>query len=79
MQYKLKAMTLAVSAAAVMGYVAPASAQISGDVIKIGLITDMSGVYADVDGPGGVEAVKMAIADMGGNINGKKIELIVAD
>ena len=79
MQIKLKAMTVAVSAAAVMGYVAPASAQISGDVIKIGLITDMSGVYADLDGPGGVEAVKMAIADMGGNINGKKIELVVAD
>jgi len=79
MQYKLKALTLAVSAAAVMGYVAPASAQISGGVIKIGLITDMSGVYADLDGPGGVEAVKMAIADMGGSINGKKIEFIVAD
>jgi branched-chain amino acid transport system substrate-binding protein len=79
MQFKLKAMTLAVSAAAVMGYVAPASAQISGDVIKIGMITDMSGTYADLDGPGGVEAVKMAIADMGGSINGKKIELVVAD
>jgi branched-chain amino acid transport system substrate-binding protein len=79
MQLKLKALTLAVSAAAAMGFGAPASAQISGDVIKIGLITDMSGVYADVDGPGGVEAVKMAIADMGGNINGKKIELVVAD
>ncbi|HEY8100553.1 MAG TPA: ABC transporter substrate-binding protein [Burkholderiaceae bacterium] len=79
MQFKLKAMTLAVSAAAVMGFTVPASAQISGDVIKIGLITDMSGVYTDLDGPGGVEAVKMAIADMGGSINGKKIEFIVAD
>jgi len=79
MQGKLKAMTLAVSAAAVMGFAAPASAQISGDVIKIGLITDMSGVYADVDGPGGAEAMRMAIADMGGSINGKKIELVTAD
>ena len=79
MQCKLKALTLAVSAATVMGFTVPASAQISGDVIKIGLITDMSGVYADLDGPGGVEAVKMAIADMGGSINGKKVEFIVAD
>jgi branched-chain amino acid transport system substrate-binding protein len=79
MQYKLKAMAVALSAAAVMGYAAPASAQISGDVIKIGLITDMSGVYADLDGAGGVEAVKMAIADMGGKIDGKKVEFIYAD
>ncbi len=58
---------------------APAQAQISGDVIKIGFITDMSGLYADIDGPAGAEAIRMAIAAMGGNINGKKIELLVAD
>ncbi|MBI1889491.1 MAG: ABC transporter permease, partial [Burkholderiales bacterium] len=62
---KVKVLTAAVCGALAVGFSAPASAQISGDVIKIGLITDMSGVYADVDGPGGVEAVKMAIADMG--------------
>ncbi|MBC7734300.1 MAG: ABC transporter substrate-binding protein [Bacteriovorax sp.] len=54
-------------------------AQISGDVIRIGFITDMSGLYADIDGPAGAEAIKMAIADMGGAINGKKIEVLVAD
>ena len=64
-------------AAALLG--ASAQAQISGDVIKIGFITDMSGLYADIDGPAGAEAIKMAIADMGGAINGKKIELLVAD
>jgi branched-chain amino acid transport system substrate-binding protein len=58
---------------------APASAQVSGDVIKIGLITDMSSVYADIDGQGGVEAIKMAIADQGGAIAGKKIEVMFAD
>jgi branched-chain amino acid transport system substrate-binding protein len=59
---------------------APAvQAQVSGDVIRIGLITDMSGLYSDIDGPAGAEAVRMAIADMGGAINGKKIEFIVAD
>ncbi len=39
----------------------------------------MSGVYADIDGPAGADAIRMAIADMGGAINGKKIELLVAD
>jgi branched-chain amino acid transport system substrate-binding protein len=62
-----------------IGYSAAASAQISNDTIKIGFITDMSGVYADVDGPAGAESIKMAIADMGGMINGKKIEFISAD
>jgi len=77
---KLKAMSLAVStAAAAFAFAAPASAQVSGDVIKIGFITDISGVYSDIDGQGGAEAIKFAIADMGGSINGKKIELVVAD
>jgi branched-chain amino acid transport system substrate-binding protein len=43
------------------------------------MLTDMSGVYADIDGQGGAEAIRMAIADLGGNVNGKKIEFIVAD
>lgn len=56
-----------------------AHAQISGDVIRIGLITDMSGLYSDIDGAGGVEAIRMAIADAGGSIAGKKIEVLFAD
>jgi branched-chain amino acid transport system substrate-binding protein len=76
---KLKAMTVAVSAAVTMGFSGSASAQISGDVVKIGFITDISGLYSDIDGQGGAEAIKMAIADFGGTVNGKKIELISAD
>jgi branched-chain amino acid transport system substrate-binding protein len=56
-----------------------AHAQMSGDTIKIGFITDMSGVYSDIDGQGGAEAIRMAIADAGGSINGKKIEFVFAD
>ena len=56
-----------------------ARAQYSDDVIRIGLITDMSGLYADLDGAGGVEAVKMAIADAGGKVNGKPVEFVYAD
>jgi branched-chain amino acid transport system substrate-binding protein len=69
--------TLAV--ATMFGASAPAQAQISGDVIKIGIITDMAGVYGDIDGMGGVEAIRMAIADMGGAINGKKIEVLYSE
>ena len=67
------------AALAVLAIGTSAQAQISNDTVKIGFITDMSGFYADVDGPGGVEAIRMAIADMGGKINGKKVELLVAD
>src|SRR5436305_10443312 len=58
---------------------AAAQAQISGDVVKIGVMNDMSGLYADLGGPGSVEAAKMAIADFGGSVNGKKIEIVSAD
>ncbi len=76
---KRKTLAIAASALCALGLSCSAQAQISGDTIKIGMITDMSGVYSDIDGPGGVEAVKMAIADMGGMINGKKIEFMVVD
>lgn len=56
-----------------------AQAQISGDTVKIGHITDMSGLYADIDGSAGSEAIKMAIADFGGKVLGKPIEFISAD
>ena len=56
-----------------------AQAQVSGDVLRIGFVTDMSGLYADIDGPAGAEAIKMAIADFGGSVLGKKIELLTAD
>ena len=69
----------AIAAAALFGAVTPAQAQISGDVIRIGFITDMSGLYGDIDGPAGADAIRMAIAEMGGEINGKKIELLTAD
>ena len=54
---------------------APASA----NAIRIGFITDMSGVYADIDGPAGAEVIKWAIADSGGSVLGKPVELLTAD
>jgi branched-chain amino acid transport system substrate-binding protein len=58
----------------------PASAQgISGDVIKIGVMNDQNGPYADNCGPGSVAAARLAVQDAGGAINGKKIEIVSAD
>jgi len=74
---------VALGFAAVLALTATASAQIepflSGKVVKIGVLTDMSGLYADTGGPGSVEAARMAIADFGGTVNGKKIVLVSAD
>jgi branched-chain amino acid transport system substrate-binding protein len=76
----MKRTALALAAtAALAGATLPAQAQVSGDTIKIGMLTDLSGVYSDIDGNGGAEAVRMAIADFGGAVNGKKIQFMVAD
>ena len=69
----------AVATALALGFAVGASAQISGDVVRIGFITDMTGLLSDTDGPGGVEAMRMAVADFGGTVNGKKIEVLSAD
>jgi branched-chain amino acid transport system substrate-binding protein len=57
----------------------PAAAQISDDVVKIGLILDMSSIYADITGQGSADAAQMAIDDFGGKVLGKPIELVYAD
>ncbi|MDY7576824.1 ABC transporter substrate-binding protein [Herbaspirillum sp. RTI4] len=79
MTLHLKKLTGALITLGVLAFAAPASAQISDGVVKIGLITDMSGVFSDISGKGHVEAIKMAIADFGGTLNGKKIELVFGD
>jgi branched-chain amino acid transport system substrate-binding protein len=71
--------TKVLAAVAAMTFCLTNIAMAADDVIKIGFITDLSGVYADLDGPGGVEAIKLAIADAGGKIGNIKIELLVAD
>jgi branched-chain amino acid transport system substrate-binding protein len=64
--------------ATLFAWAGAASAQDSGPV-KIGVLADMSGVYADIGGQGSVEAVKMAIDDFGGSVLGKPIEVVSAD
>jgi branched-chain amino acid transport system substrate-binding protein len=56
-----------------------ASAQVSDDVVKLGVLNDQSGAYADLAGPGSVEAAKMAVEDFGGKVLGKPVQVIFAD
>ncbi len=76
----MKRKTLAIAVGmAFAGTFAMMAARAAGDEVVIGDIDDLSGVYADVIGPGGVEAANMAIADFGGKVLGKKITLLTAD
>src|SRR3954463_6967356 len=70
----MKSSLLAFVAMGALMVAAPASAQ-----VKIGILNDQSGVYADYGGKYSVEAAKMAIEDFGGSVLGQKIEIISAD
>lgn len=56
-----------------------AFAQFSDEKIKIGILTDMSSIYADFSGQGSVEAAKMAVESLGGTIAGRPVEVVFAD
>jgi branched-chain amino acid transport system substrate-binding protein len=58
---------------------APAHAQVSDGVIKIGIMNDQSGTYADLAGPGSVVAARMAVEDFGAAKKNMKVEIVVAD
>lgn len=75
---KRKLLSALVSAAFVLGAGA-AQAQISDGVIKIGVLNDMSGLYADLSGMGSVLAARMAVEDFGAAAKGMKVEIVFAD
>jgi branched-chain amino acid transport system substrate-binding protein len=56
-----------------------AQAQVSDGVIKIGVLSDMSSLYADIGGPGSVVAARMAVEDFGAAKKGMKVEIVSAD
>jgi branched-chain amino acid transport system substrate-binding protein len=75
---RLQLALIAVLTAAFMA--APAArAQISDDVVRIGVLNDQSGLYADLGGPGSVVAARMAVEDAGGTVLGKPVEIVFAD
>jgi branched-chain amino acid transport system substrate-binding protein len=65
------------SAMALLG--GAAQAEISGNAVKIGVMNDQSGLYADLAGQGSVEAARMAVEDFGGSVGGAAIEVLSAD
>lgn len=65
--------------AAALPSVAQDSIAISDKVVRIGVLTDMSGTYSDISGPGAVEAARMAVEDFGGRVRGIPIEIVTAD
>ena len=75
---KRKLISTLVGAALAVGAGA-ASAQISDGVIKIGVMSDMSSLYADIGGPGSTLAAKMAVEDFGAAKKGMKVEVVSAD
>jgi branched-chain amino acid transport system substrate-binding protein len=56
-----------------------AHAQLSGETVKIGVLTDLAGVTADITGKGSVVAAEMAVREIGGTILGKPVQVISAD
>ena len=75
---KLKALAAAITLGLGAFASAPVVAQGTGPV-KIGFITDMSSLYADIDGPAGGEVIKWAAQDFGGKVLGRPIEVLTAD
>jgi len=77
MKFQLKALAILASIAVLGG--AAVQAQTPNKPIKIGVLSDMSSLYADQAGVGSVEAARMAIEDAGGTFSGQPIELVSAD
>ena len=75
----MRRVLLCMAACALAGWTAPAMAQLSDDMVKIGVGTDMASLYSDINGQGAVVAAQMAIDDFGGKVLGKKIEFISGD
>src|SRR3974390_2020084 len=72
------ALVLVSALAAISLGVADARAQISDGVVKIGVLNDQSGLYADLGGPGSVVAARMAVEDFGGTVLGKPVQIVFA-
>jgi branched-chain amino acid transport system substrate-binding protein len=70
---------LAAAAFCCAAYTGPARSQLSDQILKIGVATDMSSLYSDINGPGAVIATQMAIEDFGGSVLGQTIEIVSGD
>jgi branched-chain amino acid transport system substrate-binding protein len=79
---KAKLIALLAGAALLLGFTkawAQAKGKISGNIVKIGVLDDMSGLYSDIGGRGEVVAAEMAVAEVGGKVLGAPIQVVSAD
>ena len=79
MTRKLIAIAVAIALTTATSLISAQQGKLSDDIVKIGVLTDMSDVYADYGGPGALTAAKMAVEDFGGKMFGKNIEIVNAD
>lgn len=79
MKRKLIAAAIATVLAGGAPFAMAQQGKLSGDAVKIGVLTDMSGLYADYGGPGAVAAARLAVQDFGGKMFGKDIVVVNAD
>ena len=75
MQMKIKTLVAALA----IGFGAAGASAQDGGPVRIGFITDMSSLYADIDGPAGAEMIKWAVQDFGGKVLNRPIEVLTAD
>src|SRR5204863_10173555 len=75
MNFKMKGLV----AAAALALSAGAHAQISGNVVKIGVMNDQSGTYSDIAGPGSTPAARMAVEDFKAKEKGLNVQIVCTD
>ncbi len=79
MGYARRTMNVVCLTVALLASAPVLSAEITDGKVVIGVLTDMSGPYADVGGKGSVEATRMAVEDFGAKVLGKPVEIVSAD
>jgi branched-chain amino acid transport system substrate-binding protein len=79
MKHPIHSIFLGIALATAAVYATAAEPKISGNAVRIGVLTDLSGIYSEIGGEGSVIAAEMATADFGGKVLGMPIEVISAD
>lgn len=74
----IRSLTRCMFMAGLLAAACPAHAQISDDVVRIGIMNDLDGLYSDISGMGSVVAGRLAVEDFGPTVKGKRIEIVYA-
>jgi branched-chain amino acid transport system substrate-binding protein len=79
MKHPFHSILLGIALATAAAHATAADPKISGNAVKIGVLTDLTGIYSEIGGEGSVVAAQMAVADFGGKVLGMPIEVVSAD